>query len=431
MPNLTVAEDPGDSRLGTRTYYGSKFDFAAEPTQPFEGVVTDRETGKPVAGATVRAARLWYELTTTTDKDGRYRLTGLPPGRHELVACPTPEQPFHRMAASGGLNASQKPVTLDFALTRGIWVAGKVVNARTGKPEAGAPVRYVPLAEEPELKSIPGSQAWSLDPTTYTAKDGSFRVVAFPCRGVIAVTGYGGDYISADQRPVQGDVSSLEKGQLSPDSIATSPVLHLGSYHAATVVHVDPKRPKDYTITLDPGATVQVRLVDLAGKPVEGVHIGAQSTWGLWTPPAKSADVEITQFNPDRPRAVMFLHTARGLGKVLMPNKGDAGPWTVTLEPTATATGRLVTDDGTPVPNAVFRIHYRMPDRDIWTPSMIHEDVRTDAAGKFRVPHLVAGMTYSLDHAADKGAGRQMRHYKHVKLKAGETKDLGDVKPAD
>jgi hypothetical protein len=140
--------------------------------------------------------------------------------------------------------------------------------------------------------------------------------------------------------------------------------------------------------------------------------------------------VEITQFNPDRPRAVVFLHPGRGIGKVVVPKKGDAGPWTVTLEPTATAIGRLVSEDGRPVPNAVIRILYLMPGRDIWTPSFVHHEVRTDAKGVFKVTNLVAGLTYSLDHAADQGGGRQQRHYLHVKPKTGETKDLGDVKPA-
>ena len=49
IPTLVVPEHPGDSRYGTYTYRGSAFDYAAEPTQPFEGVVTDRQTGKPVA----------------------------------------------------------------------------------------------------------------------------------------------------------------------------------------------------------------------------------------------------------------------------------------------------------------------------------------------------------------------------------------------
>jgi RNA polymerase sigma factor (sigma-70 family) len=430
-PNLTVPEDPGDSRFGTRTYFGSQFDFAAEPTQPFEGVVSDRETGRPVAGATVRAARLWYELTTVTDKDGRYRLTGLPPGAHELIACPTPDQPYHRMSASGGVKAGQKPVTLHFPLTRGVWVSGKVVNARTGEPEAGAPVRYVPLAAEPAYEAVPGSRAWSHEPTTFTAADGSFRVVAFPCRGAIAVTGFSSQFIAADQRPVQGDVSSLDPGMLSADSIATSPVLGLLSYHAAAIVNVDPKMPKEYTITLDPGVTVKAKLVDGAGRPIKGAHVGAQSTWALWSGELQGPEVEITQFNPERPRSVLFLHVDKRIGKLVVPKPGDVGPWTVSLEPTGTATGRLVTEDGKAVPNAVFRIHYLVPGRDVWTPSMVHDHVRTDADGAFTIPNLIPDLTYSLDHAADKGGGRQKRHYRHVKVKVGETRDLGDWKPAD
>jgi hypothetical protein len=216
----------------------------------------------------------------------------------------------------------------------------------------------------------------------------------------------------------------------SEETIPTSPVFSLGSYHAAAIVNVDAKSPKEYTITLDPGLTVTAKLVDADGKPVAGAHVGAQSTWGLWSQKPAGPEVEITQFNPDRPRAVMFLHPERGIGKVVVPKKGDAGPWTVTLEPTATAIGRLVSEDGRPVPNAVIRILYLMPGRDIWTPSFVHHEVRTDAKGVFKVTNLVAGLTYSLDHAADQGGGRQQRHYLHVKPKTGETKDLGDVKPA-
>ncbi|MBO0699157.1 MAG: carboxypeptidase regulatory-like domain-containing protein, partial [Zavarzinella sp.] len=429
IPNLTVPEDPGDSRYGMRTYYGARFDFAAEPTQPFEGVVTDRETGKPVSDVTVRARLLWYELTTVTDNDGRYRLTGLPPGPQELIAQPTPDQPYYRMAASGGERASTKTASLNFPLTRGVWVSGKVVNARTGKPEAGVPVWYRPLAGEPAYESVPGSKAWSNDPTTHTAGDGTFRVVAFPCRGAIAVTGFSADFIGADHRPLQGDVSSLDKGMRGEDEIPTSPAFDLGSHHAAAIVNVDPKRPKEYTITLDPGLTVKAKLVDADGKPVEGVQIGAQSTWGLWSHESAGPEVEITQFNPDRPRAVLFLHPGRGIGKVVTPKKGDAGPWTVTLEPTATVTGRLVSEDGNPIANAVIRVHYLMPGRNVWTPSFVHELVRTDDKGVFKLTNLVAGLTYSLDHRADNGGGRRQMHYLHVKPKTGETKDLGDVKP--
>lgn len=428
MPTLTVPEHPGDTRYGTYTYHGSTFDHAAVPTQPFEGTVTDRETGKPVAGVRIQGHNERLQLETTTDRDGRYRLTGLPPGRHELIAIPADDLPFHRMAASGGLPASARPATVDFPLSRGHWVSGKLVNARTGKPEAGAPVWYFPLADEPAYDSVPGSRAWVYEPTTHTAADGSFRVVAFACRGAIVANGFGGNYLGADQRPLQGDADSLDPGMRSDSMIPTSPVVHLASYQAAAIVTVDPKTPKVYTIALDPGVRVQVQVVDPDGKPVVGVGVGGLSTWSLWAPDQK-AEVELTQYNPDRPRPLLFLHPERGLGKLVEPKKGDVGPWTVKLESTGTVTGRLVTEEGKPLANAVLSVHYLKPGHDAWTPAFVHRATRTDAEGRFQLTNLVAGLQYSIDHKVQKGGVRQ-QYYVGVKVKAGETKDLGDVKPA-
>jgi len=427
IPTMTVPEDPGDSRYGNHTYYGATFDFAAKPTQPFEGTVTDRDTGKPLAGVTVRGHWKWHEFSTVTDKDGKYRLTGLEPGRHELIALPTPEQPYHRMSASGGEIASQKVATVDFALTRGYWVTGKVVNLRTGKPEGGAPVYYHPLAYEAAYESVPGSKAWSQEPAMFTTEDGTFRVVAFPCRGAVVVNGYSGSYITADQRPLQGDADSLDRGMRNPNTVPTSPVVNLVSHHAVAIVNVDPKNPKDYTITLDPGVTVTVKLVDADGKPVTGAGVGGQSSWSLWNANQKAA-IELHQYNPDRPRSILFLHPERGIGKLVEPKKGDTGPWEVKLEPVGVATGRLVTADGKPIANAVLEVHYRVPGHDSWTPSFLHDQVRTDANGVFRLGNLVAGVTYDFRYSTDRGAG-QTQHYEVMKVKAGETKDLGDIKP--
>jgi hypothetical protein len=428
VATLTVPENPGDSRYGTYTYFGSKFDHAAEPCQPFEGVVTDRQTGQAVAGVRILARNRRLQFETTTDRDGRYHLTGLPPGRHELIAVPTPDLPFHRMAASGGKAAGTRPAAADFPLTRGHWVTGKLVNARTGKPEARAPVWYFPLADEPGYEAVPGSRAWVHEPTTFTAADGSFRAVAFAGRGAVVANGSGGQYLGADQRPLQGDADSLDPGMRSTTIIPTSPVVHLSSYHAAAIVNVGPNKPTAYTITVDPGAKVTVRIVDPAGNPLTGAGVGGLSTWSLWAPDQK-AEVELAEYNPDRPRALVFLHPGKGLGKLVEPKRGDAGPWEVKLEPTGTVTGRLVAEDGRPVANAVLQVHYLKPGQDAWTPSSGHPDVRTDAKGVFRLTNLVPGLKYSIDHRVQKGGSRQ-HYYLHVQVKPGEAKDVGDVKPA-
>jgi RNA polymerase sigma factor (sigma-70 family) len=430
-PAVRVPEDPGERMLGMRTYYGSTFDLAAEPTLPFEGVVTDRATSKPVAGVTVRARSKWWSIYTVTDKDGRYRLTGLPPGPHELIACPAPDQPYHRMMASGGRTATVKTVPLDFALTRGHWVTGKLINARTKKPEAKAPVWYFPFADEPAYDSVPGSRAWSLEPTTYTAEDGTFRVVAFACRGAVLANAFGGNAISAEQRPLQGDVGSLEKAQqVNVSTLRTSPAASLFSYHAALIVNVDPKKPVEYTMTVDPGATVTMKLVDLDGKPVTGAFAGGLSTWAMWSDEQKSAELTVTEFNPDRPRPMVVLHPGRGLGKLVRPKAGDLGPWEVKLEPTGTAAGRLVTEDGTPIPDAPLQVFYTLPGHDAWTPAVAHDKLTTDAEGKFRLANLVPGLPYTVRHSRETGVS-QIRHFLNLELKAGEEKALGDVKPSD
>src|SRR5262249_43624337 len=68
------------------TFYGATFDLPAVPTKPVVGVVRDKDTGKPLAGVTVRSYRIAGAVDfnglsrTTTDREGRYRLVGLPKG---------------------------------------------------------------------------------------------------------------------------------------------------------------------------------------------------------------------------------------------------------------------------------------------------------------------------------------------------------------
>src|SRR5207248_11498297 len=69
------------------TYYGAGFRHAAAPTKPIVGVVRDKDTKKPLAGVTIRSHALTISpssyrefdlVRTTTDAQGRYRLTGMP-----------------------------------------------------------------------------------------------------------------------------------------------------------------------------------------------------------------------------------------------------------------------------------------------------------------------------------------------------------------
>src|SRR5262249_20883836 len=77
-------------------YYGASFRHVAAPTKPMIGVVRDKDTKKPLAGVTVRSLALTigpshrgaFDLVrTTTDAQGRYRLTGMPKREGNLIAA--------------------------------------------------------------------------------------------------------------------------------------------------------------------------------------------------------------------------------------------------------------------------------------------------------------------------------------------------------
>src|SRR5262249_5725828 len=141
--------------------YGPTFDHAAAPSQPVTGVVRDKATGKPLAGAPVNgsAAGSWGGgyVTTETHDEGRYRLTGLAQAGREHIRATTgmkrnylpAEKP---LADAEGLAA----LTLDFDLVKGIRVSGRVTEKGTGKP-VDAALWYFPLADNKAFRDLPGN----------------------------------------------------------------------------------------------------------------------------------------------------------------------------------------------------------------------------------------------------------------------------------
>ncbi len=104
--------------------------LTAQETTPgtLQGRVIDAETGDPLAGAHVFLAG--STLGATTDRDGRYRLAHLPPGRHEIAASMLGyEHQSQRLLLSATDTAS-----LDFRLKPTVIALGEVFVAAT-QPE--------------------------------------------------------------------------------------------------------------------------------------------------------------------------------------------------------------------------------------------------------------------------------------------------------
>jgi len=422
MPPVRLQYDPKNTKFGQVTYHGSTFDFAADPTQPFAGTVTDQDTGRPIPGTVVHCD-FPYRIETTTDDRGRYRLVGLPPGQHRLVATPPAGEPFVPRLQTAGRANNENPVTLDFALARGVPVEGTLTDARTKKPIANASVEYFPLDDAARATAAGDGAAFD-DTAARTDAAGRFKIAALPGPGAIGVRGPAGPYVAAERRPLQGD--SLLWTLAGVRTRWTRAIFN--SFDALAVVQVDPQKPRAYAFTLDPGETITGRALDPDGKPLAGIRASRLSEYNLWTMDSLPTEkFEVHQVTESRTRAVLLWHDERKLGVMVRPKVGDPAP-EVRLKPNGSATGRLLNADGEPAADQSLDVMFQLPGDSAWGPWFARMKVKTDPAGRFEIPNLPEGPDYSIRYSnlRSPNGGRFAREFR---VTSGKVTDLGEIKP--
>jgi RNA polymerase sigma factor (sigma-70 family) len=422
MPAVRVQYDPKNPKFGQVTYHGAAFDFAADPTQPFEGGITAQDTGRPIPGAVVRCD-FPYRIETTADEHGRYRLLGLPPGEHRLVAVPPSGEPFLPRLHAGGRANNELPVVLDFALTRGVWVEGTVTDARSKKPVAGASLEYCPLDDAARAQAAGDPAAF--DGVAFrTDTAGRFKIAALPGSGAVGIRGPDGPYVSAERRPLQGNALLW-----TLDGVRARWTRAIfNGFDALAVVTVDAQKPRTYAFTLDAGETITGRALDPAGKPLPGVRASRLTEYSLWTmDPLPTEMFEVRQITESRVRAVLLWHEDRKLGAMIRPKVGDPPP-EVRLKPNGSAVGRLLTLDGTSAADQQLDVMFKLPGDSAWGPWFARMKVRTDADGRFEIPNLPEGPEYSVRYT-DRRPPNGGRFVREFRVAGGKATDLGDVKP--
>jgi hypothetical protein len=290
------------------TYYAARFRHVAVPAKPIVGVVRDQDTKKPLAGVTVQSHKMANNplhgrdiIQTTTDAQGRYRLTGMPKGEgNKIMAVPGGDQPYPPSGKNVPDSPGLDPVTVDFELKRGVWVEGKVTDKATGKP-LQARVEYFALYSNPNLRDYAGFDAAFISRSARNVKeDGSYRVVGLPGPGLVAVA-YSDHYLLAAERD---DPEGVKESFLS-----TAPyVLLVLSYNA--LARIDPAKGAESVrrdVTLDPGWTFTGTVLGPDGKPLTGVRSFDLTGWSGWEREArKTAEFTVRAFNPRRPRDILF-----------------------------------------------------------------------------------------------------------------------------
>jgi RNA polymerase sigma factor (sigma-70 family) len=433
--SITVREwDRSDQP--TMTFVGNGFDFSLAPGRTVTGVVKDKTTGKAIAGVQVVSELTAgnpvsgrHEFRATTDKDGKYTLHGLPLGRGNVLRAAPPADQHYLMQLRDvpvpeGFNAAP----LDFELTRGVVLTGKVTDADTGKPVNGR-LDYFVFLDDPTWREIKGFTMPSQEEND--VRDGQFRVVVPATKGLLA-------FRAAENRyPVAIGAEEFNDKARGP-LLNTAPFLcHATNYHLLMAVDVKPgDQAKTIAVKLSGGKKVTGRVLDPDGRPLAGALArglkSSPSTFGLWeTEPLKEAEFEAVGVNSKEPRALIFIHPEKKLAGVVRVSGTEKAPVEVKLEPWASIRGRLVNADGKPMAGVRLGFLQSIEESDPQGAGDLPEkrEIRTDADGRFELSGFAPGIRYYL---AAVGADRVIATIgRDLRFKAGEEKNVGEVKVRD
>jgi protocatechuate 3,4-dioxygenase beta subunit len=288
---------------------------------PLEGAVT--HGGQPVAGAAVRA---WAEYpfrgdaNGRTGRDGHYRLDGLGPGLYtvsvrgdaDLVVVAREHVFLPPNGAATGV---------DFAMTAGGIVEGRVIDADTGQGIATAQV----------LVQGPAHPASARFPDVGTTDDeGIYRVRVAAGANEVQYTGGAADYAQTHvSLPVT--VTDGETARAPDLELKRSPRL------TVRVVGPDGRPVPNLPLRLLAGGQL---LDEFTDEKREGVVTGVESRFGA---------------------AVLARDPESGLVGCGTSQPGQTEPLVVTLEPGATVSLRTVDPDLEPLPGVTVELCARVP----------------------------------------------------------------------
>jgi RNA polymerase sigma factor (sigma-70 family) len=425
--------------------YAPSFEFVATPTKTVEGVVTDARSGKPIVGASISAmAGYGSSVQATTDNDGRYKLTGVSKQKIYYIHAMPPKSPDTYLSRSLQLpdNEGFQPIKADFELNHGVILAGRLIDKSTGKGVVGS-VRFAPLPDNAYFRKKTGYDSYPIDRTgAETDSQGRFKVAVIPGSGVLMAQAYGsGESLDSmwikPWLPARFDeadakkVTLVDRGELWTFDTAggTNEFLQIEN----AVKCVDSKEDSG-TVNVDlyvhRGKTRMVKMLDVDGKPLEGVMVsGMTAAWPI-THALTKHECTIYALEPNAPRTVVFHHAQRNLATVLKVTCESDETLTAKLGPTGAVKGRMLDLDGQPLAGVEMSESYadevgRELIRHMRPPKPA---VKTDADGRFQIDGVVPGLDFSLGVRKDRKFFVGEPRIGLKKVEPGQALDLGDRK---
>jgi RNA polymerase sigma factor (sigma-70 family) len=406
------------------------------PARLLTGRVTYADTGKPVANAEVTV----QQTHVRTDQDGRYRFTSWEDNQGPIlvrVQSPAGSPYLHMARYITKLKGPARQATEDFRLPRGVPVRGKLIEAGTGKPVAGADVYYIPRRADNPFYLVNASFG-PANPVP-TAKDGTYTLNVLPGPGHLLVKGPRPDYV----------LQEFGMNQLSENKPGGQRWYAHG--HRATD-YKPGDEPKDADIVLRRGVTVRGKVLDPDGKPAASAEMLSRLLFSaprfIEEPrpePVPAGGFVFGGCDPDRAYRVVFLDQKNHRGATLELSGKDAGePLAMKLQPCGKAVVRFLDGEGKPLENywpeveMVFAPGPHRFSRESYEKGVLSADVvslanvarrdyqikdfRTDAKGLITLPDLVPGVPYRI--SAMQLGGKVLREFT---VRPGETLDLKDI----
>jgi RNA polymerase sigma factor (sigma-70 family) len=396
-----------------------------EPARWLEGQVVGDDTGKPIGKKvlldfTTRGKRL---LQVWADEKGHFRVN-CPPGRGVAIESYPPDgSPYLMRTTIFAWPKGKTKHEIKVELPRGVLVRGKVIEADSGKPVAGAVLSYL---GSPDNRFM-GAEilSWHRFPGEFvrTEDDGTFTAAVYPGKGVLMAKGPTPDYV----------LERLDKMEPTLGKFAAS-------LYADAAVPLDLKPDADappLALKMRRGVTVKGRVLDPDGKPVKYAVVyhplslqdqGDRAYFfnhGLVPVAVKDGTFTLTALDPKGEVPVYVLDRRNEIGgRLVVSGKSTGEEVTIKLQPCAKAKVRFVNAAGKPqAGHSLGLVLLLAPDARAFLQQADalggwHAVGRSDKDGQVTVPGLIPGATYTY---AD---GRKVREFT---AEAGKTHDLGDV----
>lgn len=441
-PNVNVKElvKSAPNRIGIPmalpAIYGPNFEHLAGPTKPITGIVRDRATGKPLADIHINGGipNHWWEnyVQVKTDKEGRYRILGLPKAGSYHVSAWGAQKGYIQVGKKIGGSEGLAPIALDFELVRGVRVRGRITDKTTGKPVPAA-LWYVPLEGNKHFDALPGKDDSLFAGTGHrNEKDGSYSVLALPGPGIIYVRAEVQDnpYTQAALDPADRSKAATtdpEEGVGVTFVGVGGESLLLWGHNAYRIIDPAPDAQSlKCDFFFDRGCTRTGSVLDPEGKPLTGVRVRGLASLGDSKTLAGSSFKAIA-LNPAQPRTICFLHQQRKLMGHIRLGGNEEEPVTVRLQPGAVLTGRVLDKDGKPFSGVRVHVAYRLnAGRGLVEDAAGDRPIQTDANGRFRIEGIFPDLKFRLDLWKGRDFFSTDEKYRELKWSAG-TKDLGDI----